>query len=135
MDYMKDFHELCESISKEISNANEDIKAKNGKMSAGDLETIDKLTHSLKSLKTAVAMMEAEDGNSNYDGGSYYYNDGRSYARGRNSYKYTGRYGRNGGRYSRDDGMIDELRQMAQEASNDQIKREIERLADKMEQM
>ena len=40
-------------------------------MSASDLETIDKLSHAIKSIKTTIAMMEAdeEDGNS-YRGGN-----------------------------------------------------------------
>ena len=65
-----------------------------GKLSGSDLDYVDKLTHALKSIKTTIAMVEAEDGGS-YSDGSYRmyphwnsYNDGMnngSYARGRGS--------------------------------------------------
>ena len=113
---LKTLHELCETISKELEDVNEKIR-RGGGMSAGDLETVDKLTHALKSIKTTIAMMEAEDGYSgNYPMTRYYYNDGRSYARGRTNARRDsmGRYSRNNG-YSYADGMdelLDEMQEM-----------------------
>ena len=62
MDYLKDLHETCETLSREIGEANDKIRTAGGKLTAGDLEYIDKLTHALKSVKTTIAMIEAEDG-------------------------------------------------------------------------
>ena len=98
------------------------------------------------------------DGGS-YEGGSYrdgsyayargrggrnsYENENMSYARGRGRnarrdsmgrYASEGRYSRNGG-YSMDSGeMVSNLREMIQEAPNDQIKMEMQKLVQKMEQ-
>ncbi len=75
MDYVKDLHELCETISESIKDANEKIRAAGGKLNGSDVDYVDKLTHALKSVKATIAMMEDEDGYSNhypyYMGGSY----------------------------------------------------------------
>jgi hypothetical protein len=145
MDYINDLHELCETISREIGDANEKIRNAGGKLTAGDADYIDKLTHSLKSIKATIAMMEDEDGYSsaNYPmGGSYARRGGysrengtyRSYARGRMNAPRDS-MGRYSGRYSRDDGMVEELRGLMEDAPNDAIKRDIQRLVDKLEQM
>ena len=57
---IRTLHELCETITRELDDANEKIRKAGGKLSAGDVDYIDKLTHALKSIKTTVAMMEAE---------------------------------------------------------------------------
>lgn len=141
MDYISDLHELCETISREIGDANEKIRAAGGKLSGGDYDTIDKLTHSLKSIKATIAMMEDEDGYSNRAypmGGNrapYMWNGG-SYARGRgrNARRDSmGRYSNNGG-YSRDGDLVDQLHELMQDAPNENIKREMQRLAEKIEQ-
>lgn len=148
MDYMKDLHELCETISREIADANEKVRAAGGKMSAGDVDYIDKLTHTLKSIKATIAMMDDEEGEYSSRaypggmGGSYRYSRmggsyrGGSYARGRGGNARRdnmGRYSSNG--YSRDDGMADELREMMEDAPNETIKRDIQRIVEKIEQM
>ena len=69
MHNIEDLHELCETISREIGDANEKIRKAGGKMTSGDLEYIDRLTHALKSVKTTIAMVEAEDGGYSYDDG------------------------------------------------------------------
>lgn len=77
-------------------------------------------------------------GGNSYDGGSY---EGGSYARGRgrNARRDSmGRYSRNSYRgYSRDDGKaeyIEGLREMMEEAPDDQTRQEIQRMIQKMEQ-
>lgn len=140
MDYINDLYELCETISREINTANEKIRSAGGKITSSDMDYIDKLTHSLKSVKATIAMMEDEDAN----GGSYR-NDGSyrgsyrggSYARGRGSNARRdsmGRYSRYDG-YSRHGDMAEELRGMMDDAPNESIKREIQRLVEKVEQM
>ena len=80
-DELRTLYELCETISRELADANEKIHQAGGKLSSGDVDYINKLTHSMKSIKTTIAMMEAEDGGYSNRGRSY--NDGRSY----NSYR------------------------------------------------
>lgn len=132
MDYINDLYDLCDTISKEIADANRKIRNAGGKMSAGDLETIDKMTHTLKSLKTVIAMAEAEDGKYSNRGseGTYRHNDGYNYGRGRNARRDgMGRYS------SASHELVDELRGMVDDAPNDQIRGEIQRLVDKLERM
>ena len=152
MDYEKELYELCETIKEEIAEANKKIKNAGGKLSAGDVEYIDKLTHSLKSIKAVMAMME-EDGDE-YSGrmsyarggrGSYRYDDGMmgvgSYARGDNRGRGSnakrdsmGRYSSRMDGYSRHGDVIESLREVMEEAPDDRTRMEIQRLIEKMEQ-
>ena len=61
---------------------------KKGELSAGSLDVVDKLTHSIKSIDTIMAMEDA----------GYSNEGGYSYARRRDS---MGRYSRNDGSYAR----------------------------------
>ena len=112
-------YDVCETLNRELEEANEKIRKAGGKMSAGDLEVVDKLTHAIKSVKTTIAMIENEgDYSRDYDGmGGNNMNRrsmdnrtmrGMSNARGR-----TGNVRRdNMGRYSRaeaEDAMMDAL--------------------------
>ena len=129
MDYTNDLYELCETISKEIGDANEKIRSA-GKLSAGDVDYIDKLTHTLKSVKSVIGMMDSEYSNSMGNGmdGSYRYS-------GRGSYARNGRYSRAYSRgYSRDADLVDQLHAMMQDAPEN-VKRDIQRLAEKIEHM
>ena len=54
MDYMNDLHELCETISREIAESNEKIRSAGGKLSAGDADYLDRLTHIWKSIKSIM---------------------------------------------------------------------------------
>lgn len=138
MHNIEDLHELCETISREIGDANEKIRSAGGKLSGEDLTYLDKLTHTLKSLKTTIAMVEAEDGESGrYMPNSYGmygtnggYN-GNSYRRVRDSMgRYTSRRG-----YSYDDGMIEELRSLMESAPDERTKSEFRQFIAKMEKM
>lgn len=139
MDYLKDLYEMCETLSRELGEANDKIKKAGGKMTAGDLDYVDKLSHAIKSIKTTIAMMEAED-----DGESGYmpmYGYGRSYARNNTGNSYArrrrdsmGRYSRRGG-MSYDDGMVEELRDLMDRAPDEATKREFHKLITKLEQM
>lgn len=137
MDYIKDLHEMCETLSNELGDMNEKIKAAGGKMSAGDLEAVDKLTHAIKSIKSTVAMMEDEGysgyypmGGGSYNGGSYRGGSyrGRSYATRRDS---RGRYSGERG-YSRND-LADKMRDLIEDAPDDRTRQEMERLLSKLE--
>ena len=127
MDYLKDLHEMCETLSRELGEANEKVMQGGGRLSGSDLDYVDKLTHAIKSIKTTIAMVEAEDGGSGaypyYHMGAY--NRGGSYARRRDSM----------GRYSRDDGMISELRELMKEAPDERTRQEFRTFIDKIERM
>lgn len=148
----KELHELCDTLGRALKEANEKLRNAGGKMSTTDLDYVDRLTHSLKSIKATIKMIEdeeMEDGGS-YGDGSYRmrgysrndyrgsYDDG-SYARGRGRYanrdsmgRYSSRDGSYG--YSRDGGdMVEELRGLMQDAPNEQLRQEMQRLIDKMD--
>ena len=142
---LETLHELCEIVSRELEDLHEKIRKAGGQMSAGDLEMLDKLTHTLKSIKTTIAMMEADDGYSGrgymptYYGGRSYADGngmtGNSYARGRSNARRDsmGRYSRGG--YSYDDGMTDLLEQMRGMIHElpEEKRRKAQRLMDELE--
>lgn len=98
-DFIEELYELCETLEKDLEKTNEKVRLAGGELSGSDLEYIDKLTHSIKSIKTTIAMVEA-DGGFSYEGGSY---TGGSYA-GRGGGNRGGGGGNRGGR-SREGGM------------------------------
>lgn len=125
---MESYYELKKMLCKEIDNIVEKSK---GELSAGDLDAVDKLTHSIKSLLTIMAMEDS----------GYSYNDGYSGARRRDSMGrymdggyyddgYSGRRyydGYSGRRYSRDEGkshMIHQFEKLMDDAST-QEEREV----------
>lgn len=129
MDLYDNLERLCETVADEINASNEKIHAAGGKLSSGDVEYLDKLTHMLKSIKTTKAMIEAEG---DY-GNSYMNNRGQSTRR------------NNRGRYSRDDGMyygrsydvdmINELRELMNDAPNGQIRQKFQQFISEIERM
>lgn len=134
MDVIKELREMENTISNEIAEANQRIRQSGGDMNTADIEIIDKLTHSMKSLATAVAMLEAEgDGYS----GRYYsgrdYRDGYNGSYSGNSYG-SGRERRNNYGYSRTGSMHEHLRQMMDEAPDEMTRMEIKKLMDKIDQ-
>ena len=134
MDLYNDLEELCELTSEKIADANEKLRANQSKLTAGDLEYLDKLTHMLKSIKTTMAMMDADDNHSSLGRNSYNYYDGGMSRRGRS---YEGGSSRRGysGRMYRDTGMISELRNLMQQTDDEHTKQEFQRLIEKMEHM
>lgn len=152
-DKIKTLYELCETVSRELEECNEKIRMAGGKLSPGDVEYLDKLTHMLKSIKTTVAMMEAEEDGYSENWGGMSYADGRGGnrgGRGGNSMARGGRGGRGGrnnnpmGRnqysregYSYEDGMEDLLSEMRGIMGElpEEKRREVERFVHKMERM
>lgn len=131
MDKTEILHELCEALMEELETIAEKIRK--GGMSAGDLETVDKLSHALKSIKTTIAMMEADEGYSGEYRPRYgTYHDPRnnmSYARKRDS---MGRYSRRGYSYADNmDGLLDEMREMLPDLP-DEKRRKAEKLMDEL---
>ena len=94
-------HRLCEALMEELEEYSKKID-KSDKMSVGDLEAVDKLSHALKSVKTTIAMMESEDGEEGYSGrymppwyGGMAYESGRG-GQGGGSSNRGGSYNRGG---------------------------------------
>lgn len=146
----EDLEELCHTVGDKLTEANEKIRMSNGDLSGGDTEYIDKLTHTLKSIKTIMAMMDAEDGGYSRDGGAYNggysngysgrYYGGTSYARGRGSNARRdsmGRYSRNRG-YSRDgenEDIVEQLREIMQDTHDEKTRQEFQKFIQKVESM
>ena len=140
MDLLKELKELKETISHEIAQANQEIRKSGGDLNTGDIEMIDKLTHTMKSLATTCAMLESEGYSERYmPAGTYYDGSGR-YGYGRDG--YSGNYGgytRNEGRYNRDGrngysrkDWNEHLRQMMDEAPDEATRMDIKKLMDRM---
>lgn len=124
---MHEMYELKEMLCDELGKI-----TKKGELSAGSLDAVDKLTHSIKSIDTIIAMDEYSEEEGSYEGGSYARgrggrggNRGRSNERGR-SRDSMGRYSRGSyargsyarGGYSRDEEM-EELKMGLQELLED----------------
>lgn len=140
MDYLNDLHQMCDTLSRELGEANDKIRKNGGKLSGSDLEYVDKLTHALKSIKTTIAMIEAES-NGSYASGSYADGYGgsygrMSYARGRGNNTRRDNMGRYSSRgYSRDQEMISELHELMEDAPDERTRQEFQRFINKIEQM
>lgn len=132
---MKDLYEtmeeMCSYLTPELAEVNERVKNARGRISSGDLEYIDKLTHAIKSIKTTMAMIESGYSNAhewthvpNYSGNGYYSNNG-NYSNKRDSM----------GRYSKSkDGMIMELHELMMEAPDEATRMKFQRFIDEMKQ-
>ena len=115
------------------------------KLDAGSLEVIDKLAHSIKNLDKIIEKYEDEDYSSAYDdgmtGGSYERDGNRygsRYAMARGDGRGRGRNARRDsmGRYSSDSRMmVEELRELMNDAPDERTKMEFKRFIEKMEQM
>ena len=126
---MHELYELKDMLMKEL----EEYGSK-GELSAGTLEIVDKLTHTIKNLCKIID--EYDEGNSGYypmayEGGMNRRSYRRSYAQRRDS---RGRYSNERG-YSRDGGLVEELRELMQEAPDERTRQEFQRFINKMETM
>ena len=129
---MHELHELKEMLCDEL-----DKITKKGELSAGSLDAVDKLTHSIKSIDTIIAMEGySEDDMMNNRGGSY--------ARGRKR-DSMGRYSRdnyvrgsyNRGGYSRDEEMENlkmELHEILENAGSEEERKMIRRWIKQIEE-
>ena len=142
---MDDLYDMKEAVAYEIGEANKRIQQAGNKISTTDLDIINKLTHSLKSLTTVCAMLEAEeekdDGYSMngqtyreaYRGGSNRGGSYRGYA-GENRNRYSrNSYAREGRGYSRTGDMTEHLRMLMDEAPDENTRMEIRKLMDRFE--
>lgn len=117
---MDSLYELKDMLMEELEKCTE-----KGELSAGSLDIIDKLTHSVKSIDTIIAMEEAGYSNDDYSG-NYSYARGRGRnarrdSRGRYSRDSYNRYSYRG--YSRDNKeLVDQLKDLEMNVSDDATK-------------
>lgn len=136
----KALYELRDMLMDELDKVSE-----KGELTAGSLETVDKLTHSIKSIDTICAMEEAEG--YSYDGMSYARGRGRNANRdsrgryssesgmqGGSSYARRGGYSRRRGGYSRDgysgddkEALIEDLRELMEDATDSKSRQAIQK--------
>lgn len=94
-------------------------------LTAGSLDVVDKLAHTIKNLNKIIDMYD--DHSYNYGRNSYmkdrYSRRERSYARDRM------------GRYSRDEAMVGELRDLMENAPDEKTRKEFEKFINKIESM
>ena len=143
MDFYNELEQLCNVLEKELKISNEKLESSGNNLTGDDLSYIDKLTHSIKSIKTTMAMMDAEGYSGGYGMSGNYGrggNSGRYYpyysgARGRSAKRDSmGRYSRGRG-YSGDDDMIAQLRELMEDAPDDRTRQEFQKFINKVESM
>ena len=127
---MKHWDELRDNLCREL-----DEIAGKGELSAGDLETVDKLTHTLKNLDKIMMGGEYSNAGDWYAMGNY----GQESYRGdyRDGMSYRGRKRDSMGRYSRADAkddMADKLRRMMDDAPDSRTREALEKALRCMEE-
>lgn len=146
--WIDDMYEICDKLTEELAEVNDKMDNNGGKMSSGDLDVIDKLTHAIKSARTILAMEQYDDERSGdyrtdtermdnrsgvYRGGSYAPSRGRGrYAKRDSRGRYSSEYG-----YSRTDAMHEfaESIRNAMPTLPDNVKKDAEKLLRNVEQM
>ena len=140
---MHELYELKDKLMKELEEYGQK------EMSAGSLEVVDKLSHSIKNICKIIESAEDEySSRGSYMGGSRYsregnryayegeQNRGGSYARGRNARRDSmGRYSSNRG-YSRADGvenLVEEIRDAMMELPQN-LQQDAQKFIQKLEQ-
>lgn len=128
---MHKLNELKDKLTRELEEY-----ADNGKFSEKDVESIKYITSAIDHLCNIIGDEEEEYSNYDRQGGmSRRYDDGMSYARGRNAKRDSmGRYSRRGASYG-NEMMMDELRELMEEAPDERTRMEFEKFIGKMEQM
>ena len=132
---MKELHELKETLCREL-----ETYARKKELKAGDLEVVDKLTHTIKNLDKVIENYSDE------------YSGNYSMARGRGTNAKRDSMGRYSSEYAKDnmggysmrrydmdgyanDGMVAELRELMNDAPDERTRMEFERFIRKMETM
>lgn len=120
-------HKLIDYICDELYVL-EDKIAREGDLTKGEIEYGDILAHFGKNL------MKMEDHRNSSRSGSY--DDGNSYRGRRNARRDSmGRYSKDGYSRAAAEDMANTLKAMMKDAPDDNIKRDMERLVERMEQM
>ena len=127
---MKELYELKEKLCRELKEYG------NREVSANSLEIIDKLAHSIKNIDKIIESYEESEYSGNYmrpNNGGY---NQRNYMDGRGQYNRrepAGRYTYDSYSYHGD--MIDELKDLMENAPDEKTRQEFHRFIQKMESM
>ena len=139
---LETLYELCEIVSKKLEECRDNLQGSDT-MTVTDIEIVDKLTHTLKSIKACIAMLEDEEDDGGMSERSYRYGaNGRSHRRSydgsyeggmsgrRGRSPSTGRYVSRDGGYSGHDGLediLEDVRDMT-ESEKRKLKAALERM-------
>lgn len=136
---MHELYELKEKLCRELK------KYSTEEVTTSSLEVIDKLSHAVKNIDKIIEKYEEDEGssygynsyensyrNSNRSGRGSYNNNSYARGRGRNARRDSmGRYSNEG--YSRHGDMVEQLREMMMDAPNEEIRREYEKVINRIE--
>lgn len=131
---MNELYELKDKLCKELKHySNEEVTTNN-------LSIIDTLAHSIKNIDKIIESYDEENVSYGYNynygnsrGGRNSYGGSYSRGRGRNAKRDSmGRYSNDGG-YSKHNDTIEQLREMMMEAPTEEIRRDYERIINRME--
>lgn len=141
---MENLYKLMDALTDSLQELD---TIKGGRLKMGELEAIDKITHSMKSTLKILedcGYSQAGDGGYN-DGNSYGYNDGNSRAN-RGEHWVRGHFSHDGGmsgarrdgrgRYSHDSGkdhMMKQLHEMMEDATTERQRSVIHRCIEQLE--
>jgi len=144
MNNVEELHKLCEKAMESIAESNKKLAKESERLSASDVDYLDKLAHMVKSLKTTIAMEEYPDGYSGdhpsdggwnynrpyYTSGNYYGNSGARRMR-----DSMGRYTSRDNGYSRDASrqkMVDKLSTLLDDTMSDSERQAINECIEKI---
>lgn len=130
MEYM---HELKEMLCEELERI-----ADKGGLTAGSLDTVDKLTHSIKSIATIMAMEGEGYSGENYTGETYRgyrggYRRGGSYRQGGSRRSMRGGSYRRNSRTEETDMIVNKLEKMMEKVEDPNAKQALEEAIEAME--
>lgn len=120
------YHELKKMLCKEL----DEMTNKGVIRDEHDLEIIDKLTHSIKSVETIIAMNEAYG----HDESGYYPPSRIHYGRSNLADRSNAQRRDSMGRYSRDSDMIAELHELMGHAKDEHTRMKFQRFIDDLEE-
>lgn len=130
---MKDLYNLKEMLCNELEEY-----GRKGELTAGSLDIVDKLAHTVKNIDKIIEMYEGgemPEGNS-YGMGGYYPDNTGSYARGRGARRDSmGRYSSRGysmNNYSRGGDMRERIQELMNDAPDDMTRQELQRIMSKL---
>ena len=141
---MKELYDLKEILCKELKEYGE-----KGELTAGTLDVVDKLAHTIKNLDKIIEVYDEEGYSGHYP---YWAYDNGNMGGNSSRRSYRGSYGRGGsyaqrrdsrGRYSNERGysregysrndLADKMRELMDEAPDDRTRQEIQRMVEKLE--
>lgn len=107
--------DLYDMTVSKLNSMREKFQRNGREIPNNDIDLFDKLTHSFKSLKTAIAMMESESEGNYPEYSKNYYSQGNSYRNNSNQNRYGSmRQSRTDGLHEMLDGLTEDKRMKVQ---------------------